>query len=129
MERLERVVEAGGVLLKVERGNGNEQVAANVLLTFDVGRLLVEADAAAGRVHTVVIEGKEETPPGLTNASEDDPWWRILGSPLARVSAGDVGALGLRLQFRADTDNPRVVVIKPSGSDVEVSLDAMHRNS
>ncbi len=41
MQRLERVVEAGGVLLKAERFAGEDPLlVAGLLLTFDVGRLL-----------------------------------------------------------------------------------------
>lgn len=124
MERLERVVEAGGRLLKVERiGGAGERTAAGFLLTFDVGRLLVEVDPAAGRIHTIHLEPGEQPPGAAELASEDEPWWRLIGDPLTRVSPGEIGALGLRLQFRADHDNPRVVVVVPSGSEVQVSLE------
>ncbi len=60
MERLERVVEAGGVLLKADRFAGqNPLLVAGVLLTFDVGRLLVEADPGTGGVRTTLVETKD----------------------------------------------------------------------
>ncbi|MDP6978785.1 MAG: hypothetical protein QF570_09320 [Myxococcota bacterium] len=126
MERLNRVVEAGGRLLKAERvGGAGPGIAPAFLLTFDVGRLLIEVDSVAGRVHSVHIESAEEIPKDLELASEDEPWWRIMGCPLARVSAGDVGAQGLRLQFREDHDNPRIVALIPSGADVQVRLEPL----
>ena len=55
MERLEKAVEAKGRLLKVDRvGEVTAGIARGFLLTFDVGRLLIEV--AAGKVHSVVIE-------------------------------------------------------------------------
>jgi hypothetical protein len=124
MERLERVVEAGGCLLKVDQLGAREAgVAKGFLLTFDVGRLLLEVDPEAGRIRSIAIEGVDEIPSGAEVVSEEDPWWRLLGYPLARVVAGEIGAQGLRLQFRADHENPRVVVLQPSGSEVEVTLE------
>lgn len=129
MERLTRVVEAGGRLLKVDRvGGKGAGLATAFLLTFDVGRLLMEADLAAGGVRSVVIEGVEEVPPGAEDVSEEEPWWRVVGCPLARVWAGEVGAQGWRLQFRADHENPRIVSLQPSGSELQVTLDPMSRN-
>lgn len=123
MERLVRVVEAKGRLLKAERiGGRGGSLAAGFLLTFDVGRLLLEVDSAGGNIRSVIVEGVEEIPPGAEDASEGEPWWRVLGSPLARVFAGDVGAQGLRLQFRSDHENPRFITLQPSGSEVQVSL-------
>ncbi|MCP5043945.1 MAG: hypothetical protein GY944_23195 [bacterium] len=124
MERLTRVVEAGGRLLKAERvAGGGQALAAGFLLTFDVGRLLLEVDPAAGKIHSVYLEGANEVPGDLEVASEDEPWWRLMGSPLTRVWAGEIGAQGLRLQFRADDDTPRIVALIPSGSEVQLSLE------
>ncbi len=124
MERLLRVVEAKGRLLKADRvGGAGPGIAPAYMLTFDVGRLLIEVDATAGRVHSVHLETADEIPSGIEDASEDEPWWRIMGCVLARVTAGEVGAQGLQLQFREDHDNPRVVSLLPSGSEVQVGLD------
>ena len=89
MERLTRVVEASGRLLKADRLDGDgSALAAGYLLTFDVGRLLLEVDPNAGKIRSVVIETTGEIPAGVEEASEDEPWWRVVGSPLARVWAG-----------------------------------------
>lgn len=125
MERLERVVEAGGRLLKVDQlGAVRTGLAGRFLLTFDVGRLLLELEPGVGRIRAVVIEGVDEIPAGVEDVSEEDPWWRVIGSPLTRVEAGDVGAQGLRLQFRADHENPRIVALQPSGSEIQLTLEA-----
>ncbi len=122
MERLERAVEAGGRLLKVERLGGVSQgIARGFLLTFDVGRLLIEVEA--GRVHSVVIESADEVPANLEAASEDEPWWRLIGCPMTQVWAGEVGAQGLRLKFREDHENPKFIALVPDGAEVRVSLE------
>jgi hypothetical protein len=124
MERLERVAEAGGRLLKAERLNTvSDRLAGSFLLTFDVGRLLVEVMPEAGKIRTVAIEGVEDIPSGAEDASEDDPWWRVIGFPLTRVAAGDIGAQGLSIQFRADNENPKIITVRPSGSEVQVSVE------
>lgn len=126
MERLERVVEAGGVLLKAERFAGpNPQLVAGLLLTFDVGRLLVEVDPGGGTVRTTLIETKDAIPPGMEDAAEEEPWWRLIGAPLSRATASSAG---VRLQFRADNENPRIVVLENDGGEVRVELDPMSRN-
>lgn len=129
MERLERVVEAGGRLLKVDQlGTKGAGLAAGFLLTFDVGRLLLEVGPETGKVRSVAIEGVDEVPAGAEVVSDGEPWWRLLGCPLARAEAGEVGAQGIRLQFRADHENPRIIVLQPSGSEVQVILEATSRS-
>ena len=124
MERLNRVVEAKGRLLKAERMGGmGPMVAPAFILTFDVGRLLIELEPASGGLRSVHLESADEVPSGVELASEDEPWWRVMGSPLARVWAGEIGAQGMRLQFREDADNPRIITLLPSGADVQVRLE------
>lgn len=129
MERLERVVEAGGRLLKVDQlGGKGAGLATGFLLTFDVGRLLLEVGPETGKVRSVAVEAADQVPDGAETVSEEEPWWRLLGSPLARVGAGDVAAQGFRLQFRADHENPRIIVLQPSGSEVQVTLEPTSRS-
>ena len=129
MERLERVVEAGGRLLKVDQlGAKGAGLAAGFLLTFDVGRLLLEVGPETGKVRSVAIEGADEVPAGVEVVSEEEPWWRLIGCPLARAEAGEVGAQGIRLQFRADHENPRIIVLQPSGSEVQAILEPTSRS-
>ena len=75
-----------------------------------------------------MIEGVDEIPAGAEDVSEEEPWWRLLGAPLARVWDGEVGVHGLRLQFCADDENPRIIVLQPSGSEVQVTLDPTGRS-
>ena len=122
MERLLRVVEAGGRLLKVDRkGEVSPTVARAFLLTFDVGRLLIEVDA--GKIHSVAIESEDELPSGLVTASEDEPWWRVMGCVVTGVAPGDVGAAGLRIKFREDDENPKFIKMVPDGAEVRISLE------
>jgi hypothetical protein len=122
VERLETTVEADGRLLKVDHlGEVTAGIARGYLLTFDVGRLLLEV--ATGKVHSVVIENKEEISSDARDASEAEPWWRVIGCPITKVWAGEIGAQGLRVQFRGDHENPRVISFVPDGADVRVSLE------
>jgi hypothetical protein len=102
------------------------------LLTFDVGRLLVSVDPDSGDVTSHYLESDAEAPPGLVDAAESDPWWRILGAPLVRVWVGEPtpsGGRGLRLQFRADAEKPRFVTLDPDGPLVWVGLEAAQARS
>jgi hypothetical protein len=130
MERLQRAADAGGRFLKAERldpgGAGEAQRAAAFLMTFDVGRLLVSVDASRGDLASCYLEPGDEAPPGLVDAVEDEPWWRILGAPLVRVWLGDAtpaGGGGFRLQFREDDDNPRIIALDADGPLVRASLE------
>ncbi|MFP8872409.1 MAG: hypothetical protein VCB43_13920 [Myxococcota bacterium] len=126
MQRFERVVEAGGVLLKAERFAGKDPLlVACLLLTFDVGRLLVEVAPGALTIRTTVMETKDAVPAGMVDGAEEEPWWRVLGGPLSRTQATDSG---VRLQFRADADNPRIIALENSGGEVRVTLDPLARN-
>lgn len=82
----------------------------------------------AGAVRSAVIERVEEMPPGVEDVSEVEPWWRLVGGPLARVWAGEVAAQGLRLQFCADHENPRIIALQPAGSELQLTLDPMNRS-
>lgn len=118
MELFERVVAAGGVLLRVDF----QELAGGVsglLLTFDVGRLLVRADPLAGGLRVEYAESRGGVEGELLSADEEEPWWRVLGNPLARVSAA---AGGLQLQFRADGDNPRIIALASEGRRVRAAL-------
>jgi hypothetical protein len=46
-----------------------------------------------------------------------------MGCPITQVWTGEVGAQGLRLKFREDHENPKVIAFVPDGSDVRVSLE------
>jgi len=131
MERLQRAADAGGRVLKAERldpgSAGEAQRAAAFLITFDVGRILVSVDASRGDLANFYLEPGDEAPPGLVDATEDEPWWRILGAPLVRVWFGDAtpagGGRGFRLQFREEDDNPRIIALDADGPLVRARLE------
>ena len=74
----------------------------------------------------------EAAPEGLSVLDEEDPWWRLLGNPLTAAWPGGVedgiGAQGLttlmivKLRFREESDNPRVVQLDSAGSQVRITL-------
>ncbi|MCG8587745.1 MAG: hypothetical protein MJE66_00480 [Proteobacteria bacterium] len=125
MDALERVAAAGGQLLRVERvpdapGTG----ALGFVLTFDVGSVWVLTAEGGTRVGVVPLEAGED-PPERVAADEDEPWWRLLGSPLARVSviSEEPPRESVRLQFRADHQNPRRVRLAPEAETLRVRLE------
>lgn len=127
MELLERVIAGGGQLLRVEnlelpgaRGGGRE--AAAFFLTFDVGRVLVSVEPKSGGLAFLYLEVGDDPPGERVRCDEDEPWWRLLGSPLARATE-DLERGVVALQFRADTDNPRVVTFRPVDALVRVALE------
>jgi hypothetical protein len=129
MERFQRAAEAKGRILKAERldpgGAGEAQRAVAFLVTFDVGRLLVSVDPDSGEITSHFVEPGSEAPAGLVDAVEDEPWWRVLGSPLVRVWFGDAtqgGRRSVRLQFREDDENPKIVALDADGPLLQAAL-------
>ena len=123
MELLEKVAAAGGQLLRVEvQGASDGAVLAALILTFDIGRVLVQADSATGLLLEQYLEPADARP--VVNADEQDPWWRVLGSPLSRVLDIDSGggSVGVALQFRQDGDNPRRIALLARGDGLVVQL-------
>jgi hypothetical protein len=116
-----RVADAEGRLLKVESARHPRQ---GLVLTFDVGRLWVRPDAGGRQLLVAIMGAGDEVPGGLEDAFEAEPWWRVIGNELARASETDGGAV--RLQFRRDEDNPRVVLVGAGGpaGGLDVRLEA-----
>mgnify|MGYP005845135913 CR=1 FL=1 len=144
-------------MLKVEGDRAGPRLGL-LVLTFDIGRILVTADGAADGVGDGAADGvadgaRDEAadeaadgatltvrhaleravlPPGLVSLQEEEPWWRLLGHPLTAVWPGDVewgtGArsLGpstiLKLRFREESENPRVITLAAVGGVVAVTL-------
>ncbi len=125
MELLERAAAAGGRLLRVERlagSAGDELASAAFLLTFDVGRLLVSADASGNQLNIMHFEQRDDLPSGLVLADEDEPWWRLLGNSLTQVKAGEDPRNSVRLQFRKEDDNPRSITLVREGEVVRIRM-------
>jgi len=125
MDWFERVAETGGLLLRVDCAEPTGIGGSCLLMTFDNGRLLVTADPVEHHLVVEVAASREDAPGELLLANEEEPWWRVLGSPLVRVSPLSEGvplSQGLRLQFRADDDAPRIIALSPRGSNVSAAL-------
>ena len=119
MEVLENAAAARTPLLRVETGPGE-----SLMLTFEAGRVLVRAEPRVGELCAELIEPGDTTLRGTAILNEEEPWWRLIGSPLFCATAIEEGG-GVALQFRADTDNPRVVEIVSKGAILHVGLRAL----
>ena len=125
VDLLERVVNGGGVLLRVEarisRGGGT---ASALLLTFDVGRLFLSVEPGSGELSSAALEKAEDGPEGLVDACEEEPWWRVLGSPLSGVVAEAPGRAAIRLQFRSADQQPKFVTLRARGASLQAVLES-----
>ena len=125
IEFFERAIEGNAVLLKAETGGAvGTQPAKMLVLTFDVGCIELHVDPARKELAITHVKTPEQSPHDLADVTEQEPWWRLVGCPLARVwSAGDVLRGGLCLQFREDDKNPRIVTLEPRDARVSVRLE------
>ena len=125
MEVFENAAGASAQLLKAERlaqaGDDANQLASVFLLTFDVGRILLAVDPARGRLVADSIPDPESLPGGLVDASEDEPWWRLLGCSLAHATPAPE-ATALRLEFRTSGDRLRQLDLAASGGAIRATL-------
>jgi len=127
---LERAAEARGKILRAEGDRAGASVGL-LMLTFDVGRIVI-APGDEG-LEVAAIDAGGEVPDGLGALEEEEPWWRLLGQPLTAAWPGGVeegvGASGLgslmvlKLRFREENENPRVVRLEATGSAIRVSPD------
>ena len=126
IELFERAASGGGQLLRAElaSGSGSGQRTSVLLLTFDVGRVLVRAEPATGGLVVEHVETSEKVPDGLVDASEEEPWWRVLGQPIVGAWPLDDQGAALRIQFRADDQNPRRVTLEARGGQVAIGLES-----
>ena len=132
MEHFEKIAELGGRILRVDRssptagpGDDQEMCAPAILLSFDVARILVTARPGRS-LELRQVESADEAGGGLSLASEDEPWWRVLGTNLVRCwdeEAEGGGLRALRLQFRSDGDNPRFIWLRLSAGLVRATLE------
>ena len=104
-------------------GPASDSISA-LILTFDVGRVLLRANPASGSLDEEYVEARESAPTHWVNADDREPWWRVLGNPLSRVLeiAGGSGSVGVALQFRQDGDNPRRIALLAHGTSLVVKL-------
>ncbi len=136
IELLERAAEAGGRILRAELLAASEAEAVDpqrgdaFLLTFDVGRIVVEPDQDARHLELRHIENPAEASGARVPLDEEEPWWRVIGNPIARAWPGASEAVtasapidDLRIQFREDGDDPRIVRIRIDRGKVAVALE------
>jgi hypothetical protein len=121
---LERVIEARGRLLQVERaplpGPAGASASSALRLCFDVG-VVTLSSGGEGRDLEVEIGATAGTrPEAFLPASEEEPWWMVMGCPLTRVEERAAG--GVRVQFRADHENPRRLELFPRSGGIEAAL-------
>ena len=129
LEVLERAAEARGKILRAEGDRAGASVGL-LALTFDVGRIVI-APADEG-LAIQAVEARDALPGGLGSLDEEEPWWRLLGQPITAAWPGGVeegvGASGLgklmvlKMRFREENENPRVVRLEATGSAMRVSL-------
>ena len=122
-EFLDRVVDAGGVLLRVECLHPDGSNAVAILLTFDVGRLLFSARPEGRGLAAMSLQKPEDLPGGLEDAGENEPWWRLLGNAVCAVESPAQNAEIVRLQFRRAEGNPRFITLSATGAAVRVELE------
>ena len=135
MELFERAAEADARILRVEQlmesgGEPTPEQGIGYLLTFDVGRILVLPDREGACLALREVSNAEEVEEiQLLSLSEEEPWWRVVGQSLTRAwpgahgegassSAGDPDEI--RLQFRADEENPKVISLHYEGGRVHI---------
>ncbi|MAI27182.1 MAG: hypothetical protein ACJZ7Z_06765 [Myxococcota bacterium] len=135
IELLERAAETEARILKAEQlvEQGSEpspEEGVGYLLTFDVGRILVLPDSQNACLALREIKNAEDLEAiQLLSLAEEEPWWRVLGQRATRAWLGSQaeGALSsdstpdqVRLQFRPDTDNPKVISMEYADGRVQV---------
>jgi hypothetical protein len=125
VEILERVIQAQGRLLRVERaplaGPAGARASSALRLTFDVGIVTVRPDEDESGLEVQIGQGAGPESPVFISAVEEDPWWRVLGCPLTRAQARAAG--GVRVQFRGDQENPLRLALLARSGGVEASVN------
>jgi hypothetical protein len=134
LEIFETIVKSRGRILRAEADREGE-TAEVLVLTFDVGRVQIRS----GDDGLVISHAKDRgaVPADLIAIDEKDPWWRLLGQPATAAWPGGpeegieegVAARGLsalmilKLRFREESNNPRVLLLESTGRSVRVSLE------
>ena len=87
MELLERAAAAASPLLAAE-----SIADGGLLLTFEAGRLRLAGDPASAELVVELVEAGDLDALRRVNLGEEEPWWRLVGSPLVTVHAISGGA-------------------------------------
>ena len=112
----EKIAANRGVFLRCA-GAGPPTRLKRLRLTFDIG--VVEVTAQRAELNATVLSADDDAG-DLRGLDEEEPWWKLLGQPLTRVVKESPEAL--RLQWRHDDDNPRVVELKAHEGGIEAKL-------
>jgi hypothetical protein len=130
LEIFERAVEARGQILRAEADESSATPGV-LVLTFDVGRIVIRP-ADDGLLIDHLADGIA-SPAGLEVLDAEEPWWRLLGHPITAAWPGGVeegvGARGLgslmvlKLRFREESANPRILRLEAAGPTVRVSSE------
>jgi hypothetical protein len=140
IELFERVAESRGRLLRVQQlispGRSDDPSnAAGYLLTFDVGRILVLPAPSSEGVVLTEVKDESEIEAALALLDEEDPWWRVLGNSITRAwpgvrsegaASGGAETGDVRLQFREDSENPKVISLSYAAGSVRVATESAH---
>lgn len=141
IELFERIAEARGRILKVDQlvtagADPDPGRGPGYLLTFDVGRVLVVADPPNSRLLVRAIESASMLADiKSARVDEEEPWWRVVGNPVIRAWPGGSGEGAItpssdvrevRIQFREDADNPRVVSLRYESETVRIGMEGTH---
>jgi len=125
---LDEWISSGARLLAAERiplrGSIDAARALSLVLTFDCGKLRLEPGEDGESLSILGGAEGEAAASGLLSADEEEPWWALLGHGLcaAAVDRDDAGgAKRLRLQFRAEGDNPRFVHVDARDGQLRVT--------
>jgi len=123
VEVFDRAAAAGARLLRVEERTPADRAAgAQYLLTFDVGRVLVRG--VGGRaLEAVHMEERDDLESELSDASEQEPWWRLLGAQLARKQPAP-DARQVRLQFLIADARPRMLRLTAEPGGVRALIES-----
>ena len=125
MEVFERAAAAGGRLLKVDQlplADGSDEDAAALVLTFDVGRILVSFDSASSCLVATHVAEAGDVPGSTVDASEAEPWWRFLGAPLVAATESEAGAC-LRLEFQVAGARTRTLALVSDGTRLQATIE------
>jgi hypothetical protein len=124
-ETLERVIEAEGRLLRVERvplsGPAGARASSALRLTFDVGIVTLRASGSEAEFEVEIGRLPDAGSPIFISAGEEDPWWKVMGCAPTRVQVGAEG--GIRVQFRGDQDSPRRLALHPRDGGIRASAE------
>jgi len=119
------VIQAEGRLLWAERvplaGPAGARASSALRLTFDVGILTLHPRGDEGDLEVEIGHPTDAGSPVFVSASEEDPWWTVIGCSLTRAQVRAAG--GVRVQFRGDQENPRRFALYPRNGGIEASVE------